>query len=67
MSADALTPGIHEELPRLAAHITSKLASSGRPAEPDLLDGTAGTALALHTIGTGSAPAPYWDSFLALA
>jgi lantibiotic biosynthesis protein len=67
MSADALTPGIGEELPELAARITSKLAGSSRPAGPDLLDGTAGVALALHTIGTGSAPAPHWDSFLALA
>ncbi len=67
MSADALTPGIGAELPKLAAHVASELAGQERPAEPDLLDGMAGVALALHSIGTGSAPTPYWDSFLALA
>lgn len=35
--------------------------------DPELLDGAAGAALALHTLGTGSAPAPHWDTFLALA
>ena len=34
---------------------------------PELLDGTAGAALALHTVGTGNAPEPCWDAFLALA
>ena len=67
MSADALTPGIGEEVPKLAARITSKLAGGGRLADLGLLDGAAGVALALHTVGAGSAPAPYWDSFLALA
>lgn len=66
MSADARTPGIREALPALAADVTSGLRRRP-PTEAGLLDGLAGVALALHTIGTGSAPAPCWDSFLALA
>ncbi|MGW1729179.1 lanthionine synthetase C family protein [Streptomyces sp. NPDC002306] len=34
---------------------------------PELLDGTAGAALVLHTLGTSHTPAPHWDAFLALA
>jgi lantibiotic biosynthesis protein len=65
MAADARTPQITAELPRLTACLTAQLT---RPAPtPELLDGTAGAALALHAIGTGTAPAPHWDAFLALA
>lgn len=67
MSADARTPAIRRALPRLAAQVADTLSTSRQPAGPGLLDGTAGAALALHSIGTGSAPAPCWDSFLALA
>jgi hypothetical protein len=67
MSADARTPGIRRALPRLAAQVADALSTTSQPAGPGLLDGIAGAALALHSIGTGSAPAPYWDSFLALA
>jgi len=66
MSADARTPVIREALPGLAADVIKELRQS-RPAEPDLLDGVAGIALALHATGTGRAAAPCWDSFLALA
>ena len=66
MAADATTPQIEAELPRLAARLATQLA--GREDDnPELLDGTAGAALALHTAGTGSAPEPCWDAFLALA
>ena len=65
MAADARTPGISAELPRLAARLAAQLS---QPApSPELLDGAAGTALALHSAGTGTAPAPHWDAFLALA
>ncbi|MGI5293027.1 lanthionine synthetase C family protein [Nonomuraea polychroma] len=65
MAADALTPQISTELPRLASQITTDL--SPRVANAELLDGAAGTALALHTFGTGTAPASRWDAVLALA
>jgi hypothetical protein len=66
MSADAHTPEIGAQLPRLAARLTAQLGGS-QPASAELLDGTAGAALALHSIGTGTAPPPHWDAFLALA
>jgi lantibiotic biosynthesis protein len=66
MAADSPTADIGAELPRLAAHLATQLSSQQTPS-PDLLDGAAGAALALHAIGTGTAPAPSWDSFLALA
>jgi hypothetical protein len=65
MAADARTPEISAELARLTTRLTGQLAQL--PHNPELLDGTAGTALALHAIGTGIAPAPHWDAFLALA
>jgi hypothetical protein len=67
MSADALIPGIRDELPQLATRVADELSSTRQPAGPGLLDGMAGSALALHSIGTGNAPFPCWDSFLALA
>jgi lantibiotic biosynthesis protein len=66
IAADAASPQIEAELPRLAARLATQLAQH-EDDNPELLDGTAGAALALHTAGTGSAPAPYWDAFLALA
>lgn len=56
---------IAEELPRLADRLIVALDQSAP--DPELLDGAAGAALALHTVGTGAAPAPHWDAFLALA
>ncbi len=65
MAADARNPQIGAELPRLAARIAAQLS---RPVPgPGLLDGAAGAALALHTVGTGTAPASGWDAFLLLA
>lgn len=54
---------IRHELPHLAARLTNQVRAHG---DPELLDGTAGAAVALHTIGTGRAPDPGWDAFLAL-
>lgn len=65
MATDASTPEIAAHLPQLTARLIDALdASDGNP---ELLDGAAGAALALHTVGTGAAPAPHWDAFLALA
>ncbi|TDC08064.1 lantibiotic modifying enzyme [Nonomuraea longispora] len=65
MAADARTPCIANELPRLAASLAEDLSASVNDFE--LLDGAAGAALALHTAGTGTAPASRWDAVLALA
>ena len=64
MASDARTPHIAAELPRLATQLAAQL--SGPPCDPELLDGTAGAALALHTVGTNAA-ASDWDTFLLLA
>ncbi len=66
MAADATGEEIASEIPRLAARLAAQLTGHGS-GDPELLDGAAGAALALHTTGTGSAPAPSWDAFLALA
>ncbi|MGV9386231.1 lanthionine synthetase C family protein [Nonomuraea sp. NPDC003707] len=65
MAADAHTSQIGAELPTVANRLTTQI--SRRMPEPELLDGAAGAALALHTIGTGIAPASRWDTFLLLA
>ncbi|MEU8251858.1 lanthionine synthetase C family protein [Nonomuraea sp. NPDC048916] len=64
MAADARTPRIRDELPKLAARLTAQISHSAP--QPGLLDGAAGAALALHTIGTGGT-ASGWDTFLLLA
>jgi hypothetical protein len=66
MAADASSREIEAELPGLAARLATQLARRADD-NPELLDGTAGAALALHTSGTGGAPEPCWDAFLALA
>ena len=66
MAADSPTREIEAELPRTAARLAAQLADTA-DGNPELLDGTAGAALALHTAGTGCAPSPSWDAFLALA
>lgn len=52
-------------IPRLAAELAAQLAADNHDI-PELLDGTAGAALALHTATTGT-PATSWDAFLALS
>ncbi|MGW5096291.1 lanthionine synthetase C family protein [Streptomyces nodosus] len=68
-AADAITPGLTECLPRLLAPITDHgpgaLADSLiAPAGGDigLLEGAAGTALALHSFHTGTPSASGWDT-----
>ncbi|GIG67802.1 lanthionine synthetase C family protein [Phytomonospora endophytica] len=64
IAADALTPSnIHAELPQLTRHLIEQLARSDT--EPELMDGTAGAALTLHSVATGVVPD--WDAFLLLS
>ncbi|MDX2531539.1 lanthionine synthetase C family protein [Streptomyces scabiei] len=65
MATETDNPEITAELPHLAHRLITALDQSDP--DPELLDGTAGVALALHTVGTGRAPAPHWDTFLAMA
>ncbi|MDQ1006665.1 hypothetical protein QFZ82_001150 [Streptomyces sp. V4I23] len=65
MAAETGNAQIAAELPRLADRLITALDQPGR--DPELLDGSAGAALALHTLGMNHAPAPHWDTFLALA
>ncbi|MGW4982619.1 lanthionine synthetase C family protein [Streptomyces mirabilis] len=65
MATETRNTEIAAELPRLADRLIAALDQDDH--DPELLDGAAGAALALHTFGTDSAPAPHWDTFLALA
>lgn len=65
MATETDNPEISAELPRLTDRLITAFSQSDP--NPELLDGQAGAALALHTVGTGRAPAPHWDTFLALA
>jgi hypothetical protein len=51
------------EIPGLATELTAQLPAD---TNPEVMDGTAGAALALHTAATRS-PATGWDAFLALS
>ncbi len=64
VAVDAHTPEIAAELPHLTARLLTQM---NQPLlNPELLDGAAGAALALHTAGMGTAPASDWDAFLLL-
>ncbi len=65
MAADARTPDIAAELPRLSARLLTQLRSA--PEDTEFLDGQAGVALALHTAGANTAPLAGWDACLLLA
>ncbi|MEU7183249.1 MULTISPECIES: lanthionine synthetase C family protein [Streptomyces] len=65
MATETDSTEIAAELPHLADRLITALDPDDL--NPELLDGAAGAALALHTLGTDSAPAPHWDTFLALA
>ncbi len=65
MAADAHTPNIAAELPRLSGRLLTQLRCA--PDETEFLDGTAGAALALHTAGTDTSPRASWDACLLLA
>ncbi|MFI1191622.1 lanthionine synthetase C family protein [Streptomyces californicus] len=66
MATDATTPALAAELPRLTDRLTQQITHL-KQRDPELLDGTAGSALALHTLGTNAAPESGWDTFLLLA
>jgi hypothetical protein len=53
------------QLPGLTADLTHQLSADAFH-NPELMDGTAGAALALHTAATGTS-ATGWDTFLALS
>ncbi|QHC26380.1 lanthionine synthetase C family protein [Streptomyces sp. GS7] len=65
MADQTTNPAIIAELPRVTDRLIAVLDRFDH--EPELLDGTAGAALALHTAGTATAPVSRWDAFLALA
>lgn len=62
---DALDDQIAAELPGLTSQLIARIPPL--MTDPELLDGTAGVALALHTLGTGTAPTSGWDAVLLLA
>jgi hypothetical protein len=64
IAADAHTPDLAAELPRLAARLLTQFRSS--PQDTEFFDGHAGVALALHTAGTNTAPLTHWDACLLL-
>jgi lantibiotic biosynthesis protein len=61
-STDAQTPELNAYLPQLRGHLRHLPFTDGA----GLLEGHAGSALALHTV-TGAPPRPRWDSCLLLA
>lgn len=65
MAADAHTPDIATELPRLSARLLTQLRCA--PEDTEFLDGHAGIALALHTAATHTTPLTGWDTCLLLA
>lgn len=60
---DSRTPALADHLPRLAENLIPHT-PSGATAEPGLLDGDAGTALALGTAVHNVAPISGWDACL---
>ncbi|MEU4656826.1 lanthionine synthetase C family protein [Streptomyces sp. NPDC023723] len=66
MATDAATDDLTAELPCLADRLTRQLTHL-KQHDPELLEGIAGSALALHTLGTNAAPESGWDTFLLLA
>ncbi len=64
MATDTRDADIASELPGLAARLIRQIDHPIR--NPELLDGAAGAALALHTAGTGTVPISGWDAFLLL-
>ncbi|WP_030546672.1 lanthionine synthetase C family protein [Streptomyces albus] len=65
MATETGNTEITAELPHLADRLIIAIHRGDHA--PELLDGAAGAALALHTLGVGSAPTPHWDTFLAVA
>ena len=64
MSCDAQTPDLADELAALAGRLLAELPAV--PDEVEFLDGLAGIALALHTVGAVPELAAAWDACLLL-
>ncbi|MGH3940031.1 MAG: lanthionine synthetase C family protein [Pseudonocardiaceae bacterium] len=64
MAADADTPDVAAELPKLAARLLTQFHCA--PEDIEFLDGRVGVALGLHTAGTDTAPLTDWDGCLLL-
>ncbi|WP_322754910.1 lanthionine synthetase C family protein [Frankia sp. Cas3] len=62
-TADATTSDLHARLPELADRLLCA-ARTADQADPGFLTGNAGTALALHTASTNTAPLSGWDTCL---
>ena len=62
---DTAAPDIAAHLPQLSERLLTQLRSSPQGAE--LLDGSTGAALALHTAATDTASLSHWDACLLLA
>lgn len=69
MAHHARTPDLAAQLPSLTNRLLARLPDPARAcaADPALLDGAAGTALALHGVGTATVPRTGWDTVLAAA
>ncbi|MGH3977692.1 MAG: lanthionine synthetase C family protein, partial [Pseudonocardiaceae bacterium] len=65
VALDIAAPDIAAHLPHLSERLLMQLRSSPQGAE--LLDGSTGAALALHTAATDTAPLCHWDACLLLA
>jgi hypothetical protein len=65
-AADAATPDLRTRLPRLASQLTQTARTASRD-DPGFLTGAAGTALALHTAATDTAPLSGWDACLLIS
>jgi lantibiotic biosynthesis protein len=65
MAQEARTPDVAAGLPALVDRLLAELHSV--PADIEFLDGLAGIALALHTVGAGITPDGAWDTCLLLA
>lgn len=64
-ASDAATSDLADHLPTLADLVLDRVRTAARTSE--LLEGSTGAALALHTAATGTAPRSRWDSCLLLA
>ncbi len=63
-ASDIAASGIAAHLPQLSDRLVTQLRASSQGAE--LLDGSAGAALTLHTAATDTAPLSHWDACLLL-
>ncbi|GAB3454270.1 lanthionine synthetase C family protein [Actinophytocola sediminis] len=64
MADAAPEPDLAAELPNLVDRLLTR--STCSPRDPEFLDGCAGVALALHTVGANTAPLSHWDTCLLL-